>query len=96
MKDINWFKNEVAPYLTGYEIQYRFYSNGDFGPLTQIRFESLKKGGTIEFWGLNWLGIFLYDHDKDDLVLNVLLEPHETEKKELYLGMLQELLLDNP
>lgn len=34
MKDINWFKNEVAPYLTGYEIQYRFYSNGDFGPLT--------------------------------------------------------------
>ena len=65
MKDLEWFKKEVVPYLTDYEIQYRFYSEGDFGTLTQANFNSKRKGGGIDFWGLGWLGVDLYDYEKD-------------------------------
>lgn len=30
MKDLEWFKKEVAPLLVDYEIEYRYYNQGDF------------------------------------------------------------------
>ena len=40
MKDLEWFKKEVAPLLVDYEIEYRYYNQGDFGSLNQIIFDS--------------------------------------------------------
>ena len=44
MKDLEWFKKEVAPLLVDYETEYRYYNQGDFSSLNQIVFESLKNG----------------------------------------------------
>ncbi len=95
MKDLEWFKKEVVPYLTDYEIQYRFYSEGDFGTLTQANFNSKRKGGGIDFWGLGWLGVDLYDYEKDEEVLNVLLEDNEIEEQDQLLEKLKKILLSD-
>ena len=49
MKDLEWFKKEVAPLLVDYEIEYRYYNQGDFSSLNQIVFESLKNGDRQTF-----------------------------------------------
>ncbi|GGN10702.1 hypothetical protein GCM10010967_53230 [Dyadobacter beijingensis] len=82
MKDQTWFKIEIEPTLHDYDIEYRFFENGDFGTLNQVVINSTKKGGGIDFWEFGWLGIDLYDYEKEELLLNVLLEPHEYNEKE--------------
>lgn len=91
-KDIEWFKQIIAPHLKDYEINYRFYEEGDFGPLTQVIFNSSKKGGGIDFWGLGWLGVDLFDYQKEEQLLNVLIEPHQEKEKEAVFKKLEELL----
>lgn len=49
MKDLEWFKKEVAPLLVDYEIEYRYYNQDDFSSLNQIVFESLKNGDRQTF-----------------------------------------------
>ena len=66
VRDIKWFKNIVVPTLVSYEVTYRFYENGDFGSLNQIIFESAEKGGQIDFWGLGWLGVDLFDYKTEE------------------------------
>ncbi|HTG55267.1 MAG TPA: hypothetical protein VL943_03280, partial [Niabella sp.] len=75
-----------------YEITYRFYEEGDFGSLNQVVFESSEKGGGIDFWGLGWLGIDLYDYKNQKQLLNILLEPHQEKEKTQAFLKLQELL----
>jgi hypothetical protein len=91
-RDLEWFKKEVSPNLKGYELNYRFFIEGDFGSLNQVEFNSKKIGGNIDFWGLGWLGIFVWSYEKDEQVLNVLLEPHQKEQKEKAFEELRELL----
>lgn len=84
MKDMNWFKAVIAPQLNNYEMEYKhFEKEGDFGILTQVVFESERLGGNIDFWGLNWLGIFIWDYPNEIELMNVLLEPNEEEKKDI-------------
>jgi hypothetical protein len=92
IKDINWFKRKLSPILKNYEIKYRFYKEGDFGSLHQVIFESSEKGGGVDFWGLGWIGVDLYDYKRDEQLLNVLLEPDQEEEKTKVFNTLQELL----
>lgn len=92
VKNIEWFKKEIEPQLKNYELQYRFYEQGDFGSLNQVLFESKEKGGNIDFWGLGWLGVFIWDYIEKEEILNTLLEPHQIEEKEKIFKYLTELL----
>ncbi|WP_177730462.1 hypothetical protein [Flavobacterium inviolabile] len=92
MKDINWFKEEIEPYLEGYEIKYKFFEKGDFGSLNQVEFNAEKLGGEIDFWSTGWLGVHLVDYIKGKELLNVFLEPHQEEEKENAFKRLQEFL----
>lgn len=92
MKDFNWFKKEIIPYLNGYELTYRSYEEGDFGSLDQVIFESNEKGGVIDFWGLGWLGIDVYDYKNNEQILTILLEPHQEEAKTEAFNRLKVLL----
>lgn len=91
-KGIEWFKNEVSPNLEGYELSYKFFEEGDFGSLNQVEFNSRKIGGNIDFWGLGWLGVFVWDYEKEEQILNILLEPHQNTEKEKVFKELRELL----
>lgn len=93
IKDVNWFKNTIEPKLTGYKIEYRFYEEGDLGSLTQVIFNSSEKGGGIDFWGLGWLGVDVYDYKNDKQLLNTLLKPEQISEKDLVLDDLINCLL---
>ncbi|AZB00161.1 hypothetical protein EG359_11230 [Chryseobacterium joostei] len=92
IKNIDWFKNEIANNLKGYELIYKSFEDGDFGSLNQVEFNSEKISGNIDFWGLGWLGIFVWDSIEEQELLNILLEPHQNEEKEKALKKMQELL----
>ncbi len=92
-KDIAWFKEIIAPTLIDYEIEYRLYEEGDFGSLTQVIFNSDKKGGGIDFWGLGWLGIDLFDYETEVLLMNVLLDPTQVQERDDAFKQLLDLLL---
>ncbi|MFV5700171.1 hypothetical protein ACM55H_17575 [Flavobacterium sp. ZT3R17] len=81
-KNILWFKANIEPTLEGFEIKYCSYDDGDFGSLNQIEFNSKGKGGNIDFWGLGYLGIFLWDYQKEEEIMNVLLDPNQELEKE--------------
>lgn len=73
-KDLFWFKQEIEPQLLNYEVSYRHNEQGDFGSLTQVGFEGKDRGRQIDYWGLGWLGIFLYDYEKDVELINIFIE----------------------
>ena len=60
-----WFQAVIAPRLQDYTLTYRSFEEGDFGPLQQAEFNSAQKGGCFDFWGLEWLGIFLVDYEAE-------------------------------
>jgi hypothetical protein len=70
-KNFLWFKEAVAPRLEDYKPEYRFYEQGEFGSFDQAIFNSPKKGGEIDFGGLGWLSIHLWDYEKNEQLLNV-------------------------
>lgn len=90
--DIEWFRSNMAPEFIGYELSYRFFDEGDFGSLNQVEFESKKIGGNIDFWGLGWLGVFVWNYEKEEVSLNLLIEPHREEEKRAAIKKLQDLL----
>jgi hypothetical protein len=75
--DINWVRETLIPSMKEYRFDYKYFEQGDFGSLSQFNFESSKFGGNIDFWGLGWLGILIWDFQKEEEVINVLLESHE-------------------
>jgi hypothetical protein len=87
-KDIAWFKKEVEPNLSSYEVNYRYFEKGDFGSLSQVSFEREDIGGQIDYWGLGWLGIYLYDGNNDVVLINILLAPEETGKSDEWINKL--------
>ncbi|MBL0743088.1 hypothetical protein [Chryseolinea lacunae] len=92
MKNVSWFKEEVEPYLQSFEVNYRFFEDGDFGDLNQVSFDSNEKGGEVDFWSSGWLSVFLYDYLTSTIILHVMLKPDEEEEKEKVLMQLKELL----
>jgi hypothetical protein len=80
--DFLWFQEEVMPTLIGYDVNHNFFEDGDFGSLNQIQFNSIQKGGEIEFWSSGYLGIHLVDYENEIELLNFLIEPSRTEEKE--------------
>lgn len=94
IKDVSWFKDGIDPKMKGFKIEYKYWEEGDFGCLNQIEFNSRKIGGNIYFWGLGWLGIFLWDYESDKEIMNVLLEKHEEkEQKSAFKKLLKHLNL---
>ncbi|MHA6697866.1 hypothetical protein [Chryseobacterium sp. A321] len=92
VKDIDWFKREMASYFNEYELIYKFFEQGDFGSLNQIEFNSEKIGGNIDLWGLGSIGIFVWDYEKNEEILNILLSPNQDKEKIEALDKLKELL----
>ena len=66
MKDLGWVQKNLIPHLIDYTIECNYYSEGDFGSLYAITFESSQKGGYIHFWGSGWFGVDVYDYEKDE------------------------------
>jgi len=93
--NIKWFKDNISELLCNYDIEYKSFKNGDFGALNQVEFNSDKIGGNIDFWGLDWLGVFLWDYKKEIELINVLLEPSEYNKKEEIINDLLKILNNN-
>ncbi|TCN50532.1 hypothetical protein D0809_23605 [Flavobacterium circumlabens] len=91
-KDLLWFKMDIEAVLKDYEVKHRFYDDGDFGSLTQIEFNSKEKGGNVDFWGLGWLGVFLWDYQKEEEIMNILLEPNKVEEQKKLLIELKSFL----
>ncbi len=92
-KDIIWFKNKFIPLLSQkYTIEYSSFLDGDFGNLERVEIEGNHKGGNIDFWSLGWLNIHLVDYEKENELLNVLLEPHQEREKEEAFKKLEEFL----
>jgi hypothetical protein len=91
-KDIEWFRSNVAPKIKGYELRYKFFDEGDFGSLNQVEFNSKRIGGNIDFWGLGWLGVFVWNYETEKELLNILLEPSQRQEQDDALRHLQELL----
>lgn len=92
IKDIVWFKDNFESILKEYKTQYRFYEEGDFGSLNQVEFNSKIRGGNIDFWGLGWLGIFIWDYQEEVEIMNVLLKPDQEEEKTKILEKLKTIL----
>lgn len=91
-KNISWFKEIVEPTLKGYEIEYRYYEEGDFGSLNQVEFNSKEKGGNVDFWGLGWLGLYVWDYEKEEEIMNILLSPDQENEKEIAFEEFQKIL----
>ena len=88
--DLAWFKTSVASKMTGYELEYHFWNDGDFGSLNQVQFNSEKLGGAIDFWAQGWTGIHLVNYSKNVELLNILLSPtQESDKTESFSKLLE-------
>lgn len=92
LNDIEWFKIKLSPKFKGYELNYKYFEEGDFGSLNQVEFNSKKIGGNIDFWGLGWLGIFVWDYGEEKQLLNVLIDPNHEEEKMAAFNKLQDFL----
>ena len=68
--------------MVEYDVTFRYFKDGDFGSLSQFEFNSIELGGNVDFWGLNWLGIFLWSYKEESVLLNVLLDPDQELSKE--------------
>ena len=89
-KDIIWFKDKIETKMNGYEIHYRFFSQGGFGSLNQVEFNSERIGGGIDFWSEGWIGIHLVEYSTGNELLNILLNPEQdVEKEESFNKLLQ-------
>lgn len=93
VKNLIWFKNNLESKLLSFELQHKYFEEGDFGTLNQIEFNSLKIGGNIDFWSLGWIGIFIWDYQKEKELFNVLLNPEQTIEIDNAFIQLEKLLL---
>jgi hypothetical protein len=92
--NIDWFKSELAPKLEGYKLEYKFFNEGDLGPLNQVEFNSKEIDGNIDFLGLDWLGIFVLDYQKEEELLNQLIKPDQEEERKAAINKLKAYCCD--
>ena len=69
-----WFKEHIAPQMSTFDIQYRYFSQGDFGSLDEVNFESERFIGTINYWGNGFLSVTLFDNIMNDIVVNIMVD----------------------
>lgn len=81
--DIDFFEKELAPLLESFNLEYHTYTEGDFGNLEQVVFDTLILGGNFDFWGNGWLGVFIYDYVTDLIIFNKMFDSKEQHKNEL-------------
>jgi hypothetical protein len=93
VRDLSWFKSVMEPKLKDYEVQYRFFEEGDFGALNQVEFNSEKMGGEIDFWSSGWVSIHLVDYVKSNELINVFLKPEQYSDRQKYFAELEQKLL---
>jgi hypothetical protein len=79
--NIESFNEHFLPGLSLEKIEYSSFAGGDFGDLQRVELFRHDKTAVVEFWSSGWLSIYVFDFQKDDTVLNVLLEPFEADKK---------------
>ncbi len=88
----NWFKENLAKLFFDYKLEYRFFPEGDLGSLDEVVFENEKKGGSINYWGKGFLGIFLFDYEEEREIMNVLIDPNNILEKENAIKHLKSLI----
>lgn len=94
IKNMEWFKDVFSQKLENYDLKYKNFDNGDFGSLEQVEFNSTQIGGNIDFWSLGYLGIFIWDYKKEEIILNTLINPDDNDKKEDALEILNSILFN--
>ena len=82
MKDIQWFKTEVAPKLTNFILKY-VEGEGDFGELNGVQFDSEELGGYIYFWEYGYIGLQLVNYKTDEELVEDSLLEIESENSEV-------------
>jgi len=92
MKNIEWFKMELEPLLTSYEIIYKYFKDGDLGDLTQVEFNSLEQGGEVDFWSSGWLNIHFVNFKTGEVIINSLVGPEDSLVKDELFDKLIEII----
>lgn len=92
IKNIQWFKDYVAPYLIDFKITYKFFKDGDYGDLDQVEFNSNIMGGEIDFWSSGWLNVHLVNYTKNKELINILLSPDQHIEKDNFLLQIEKTL----
>lgn len=90
--DIHWLKENEESIFRGYKVEYLSFKEGDFGDLERVDFIGDLMGGSIDFWSSGWLGLYLYDYNKEKVILNILLETDQIIEKEKYINELKSCL----
>jgi hypothetical protein len=85
MKDINWCRQNVEPLLDGFEVKYEVFTDGDFGDLERMEFNSKEIGGSVRLWSSGVLEIDLVDYVSGESLMNFLLDSTQDSEKELRL-----------
>jgi len=75
--DSGWFQKNIEPRLAGCSFTYSSFSRGHFGDRERVEVAAGRKLATMEFWSEGWVGIDVYDLDRDDQVMNTLISPEE-------------------
>ncbi|MDR3094535.1 MAG: hypothetical protein LBU62_07860 [Bacteroidales bacterium] len=79
---INYFRENIEKTLSGLNIMYKNFPQGDLGTLDEIVLENSKVGVVIDYWGEGFFGVFLYDYTKKEEIINILLTPKEDVEKD--------------
>ncbi|TLU98950.1 hypothetical protein FEN17_20385 [Dyadobacter luticola] len=82
-------------FLSGYDLDRRFYEKSDFGSLHQVLFTTPPMQVEICFWELGWLGITVKNYENNEQILHILLEPNQELEKDSAFRELRDLLQIN-
>ncbi|HEX2900392.1 MAG TPA: hypothetical protein VHS96_11795, partial [Bacteroidia bacterium] len=88
-----WFRENLEGALIGYVFNYRRFPNGDFGSLDEVELENERYQGSIDYWESGHLGIHLWDIQKEEDAMNVMLAPNQPSDKEAAITTLVQLLM---
>lgn len=75
LKDIDWFKRQVAPLLIDYDIKCHHTLTDDTGRYQRAAFSSDALSGHIDFWDMGHLHICVWESIKEQELMNIILEP---------------------
>jgi hypothetical protein len=90
--DVKWFKSQIEPLLTGYNIRYSSFKNGDFGDLDRIEFEYGNIGWCLDFWSKDCFGCQIFNFKLEESLRDVLLLDNEYLEKLKFLKELEVLI----
>jgi hypothetical protein len=78
--DITWFRGNIHPHLTGFNITYTDEGRGDFGELQRASVEGNNKFATIDFWSSGWTSVDIFDCQEDAQTMNEMIPPAEAHR----------------